>query len=283
MEHNKSSKAWRMLDPEQRQTVHWLVARINQSRVPDARQRNLQNASGMDLRRDSRLRTLAAGTASTVVPDTAAPCSATTTKRIAPFTNTLVVDDMPRATRLDNLYFKMRTDPEFKHLADVSNFVPGDGKWPGPDAMLIGEAPGANEDRLMRPFCGKSGNFLDGMLWDAGLRRGECFTTNVIKWRPPRNRTPTIEEIENAIPLLRKEVVTVLPAGGLIILLGSVPLNVADPNLKISQVHGQPFIRGKWTFMPMYHPAYVMRHGDSSKQRDEYRAEWRKIKEMRVA
>lgn len=192
----------------------------------------------------------------------------------------LVVEEMPRPTKLDNLYAAIKADKDFKHLAASANFVPGEGHWPGPAAMLIGEAPGAHEDKLRRPFVGQSGNYLDNSMWDGGLKRSECFITNVVKWRPPRNRTPTQEEIELAVPYLRKEVVTVLPEGGVVVLLGSVPLAVVDPELRITKCHGEAFVHGKWTFVPMYHPSYVMQ---GRAPRDVYRADWRKIKELRAA
>jgi uracil-DNA glycosylase len=208
---------------------------------------------------------------------------ATTTRKSVQSTGSvLVVDPMPRPDKLERLYRKLRDDEEFKHLSETANFVPGDGTWPAPTAMLIGEAPGAHEDKLCKPFVGRSGNFLDNCMWDAGLKRADCFITNVVKWRPPANRTPTALEIELSIPYLRKEVTTVLPDGGIIVLLGAVPLNMVDPDRRIGKCHGEPFTNGKWTFIPMYHPSFVMRP-TSPFGRADYMKDWAKIKELRAA
>jgi uracil-DNA glycosylase family 4 len=284
MEPKMPSEAWELLTDRQKQEMYWLTARMMRDRLDGAQPRDhLRTLAQEVLKPGSRVLTQHAATGSTVPRVTAAPWSARTTPADAQSTEfQLVVNLMPRADKLERLYRKLQGDAEFKHLSNVSNFVPGDGRWPDPAAMLIGEAPGAHEDRLQRPFCGRSGNMLDGMLWDAGLKRPDCFVTNVVKWRPPGNRTPTRVEIEYAIPYLRKEVVTVLPDGGLVILLGSVPLSVVDPDLRVSKVHGESFIRGKWTFVPMYHPAYIIRQS-STVTRDEYKADWLKVKELRAA
>jgi uracil-DNA glycosylase family 4 len=181
---------------------------------------------------------------------------------------------------LDNVYNKWKSDEDFHHLKDGANFVPGDGPWPNPAAVLIGEAPGKHEDKLLKPFVGQSGNLLDNSMWDAGLKRPEVFITNVVKWRPINNRTPTKEEIEDSIPHLRKELMVVLPDGGLVVLLGAVPLYVVDPDLRVGKVHGEPFTRGKWTFVPMYHPSYILQ---GRAPRDVYKKDWAKIKELRAA
>jgi uracil-DNA glycosylase family 4 len=279
MTSGQPSPAWEMLTGRQQQEMEWLVARMNMGRMRSATPPPSSSHDSTVRKQDFPAPGRPVGTGSMETPSTAAPCSAGTTSTSAPST-VLVVDPMPRPDRLDRLYLKVKQDPEFAHLAG-GNFVPGDGKWPGPAAMLIGEAPGVHEDRLGRPFVGKSGNFLDNCLWDGGLKRADCFITNVVKWRPPANRTPTMMEIEAAIPHLRKEVVTVLPEGGLVILLGAVPLNVVDQGRRISKCHGEPFSSGSWTFVPMYHPAFIMRGMDT--RRDAYRAEWQKIKELHAA
>lgn len=281
MEPEQPSSAWHLLDPEQRQGMHWLVARMNRHRVPDARQRLAANHGRQGRMPGSHPHTPHVDTGTTEPKDTAEQWRATTTRRSAQDT-ALVVDEMPQPDKLERLYRKLRDDKEFKHLADAANFVPGEGVWPGPAAMLVGEAPGAHEDKLGRPFVGRSGNFLDNCMWEAGLKRADCFVTNVVKWRPPANRTPTLVEIEAAIPHLRKEVTTVLPDGGLVVLLGAVPLNVVDSGRKISKCHGEPFTHAKWTFIPMYHPSFVMRP-TSPFNRADYMKDWAKIKELRAA
>lgn len=283
------SEAWSLLTPEQKQEMEWLAARISahymrrgqvvtpqQQAAMRREQLGLSTLAPSSIARGRHIADITSPQMATVSPPTA-PTMAASAPSIA-LQDCLVVDDMPRPSRLDRIYWKIMDDPEFKHLRDFAEFVPGDGPWPNPKAMLIGEAPGADEDRLKRPFVGRCGNFLDGKMWEAGLKRSDVFVTNVVKFRPPKNRTPTQEEIENAIPHLRREVVTVLPEGGVIILLGAVPLNVVDQTLRISQVRGKVVERGKWMFVPMYHPSYVMRK--RKEVLEQYTADWKLIKEL---
>lgn len=282
-----SPSAWDLLTDDQRQEMYWLCARIMGARLLELGVQpkdRLATIASAVLKPDSRLLTQNVDTGSMPTQDTAGQWSARITSTYVQQQHSitsLVVEDMPRVTRLDRIYHAIQDDDDFQHLREYAEFVPGEGPWPNPAAMIIGEAPGANEDRLKRPFVGQAGNFLENSMWDAGLKRNDVFITNVVKYRPPNNRTPTWEEIELAIPHLRKEVVAVLPHGGLVILLGAVPLYVVDPELRISDVHGEPFESGQWTFVPMYHPAYVMR-----KRKDmieSYRKDWAKIKELRAA
>ncbi len=97
--------------------------------------------------------------------------------------------------------------------------VPGE----GPDDarfMLVGEAPGRQEDKIGRPFVGRSGHFLDEALRSAGLSRSELFITGSVKCHPPRNRVPTLREISACKPFLEAQVQIVNPEA--VVLLGSV-------------------------------------------------------------
>ena len=85
--------------------------------------------------------------------------------------------------------------------------------------MLIGEGPGGDEDRLGRPFVGRSGQLLTGMLESIGLSRQQVYIANVVKCRPPGNRTPTPDEAQACLPFLRRQVALVRPK--IILLLGS--------------------------------------------------------------
>ena len=79
------------------------------------------------------------------------------------------------------------------------------------DVLLIGEAPGADEDRSGIPFVGRSGHLLDKMLQSINVDRNDCFVTNVLPWRPPGNRTPTEGETAVCLPFLRKQIDLVKP------------------------------------------------------------------------
>lgn len=148
-----------------------------------------------------------------------------------------------------------------------TNPVPGEGN---PDAkiLFIGEAPGAQEDKLGRPFVGASGKFLDEMLASIGLKRSDVFITNIVKFRPPDNRDPKPDEIKACLPILLKQINVIEPK--LIVFLGRHSMNVFFPQLKISEAHGQPIsatvknigqISTKTMFLPLYHPAAALYNG----------------------
>jgi DNA polymerase len=140
--------------------------------------------------------------------------------------------------------------------------------------MLIGEAPGADEDRIGRPFVGVSGQLLDRMLATVGLDRTKIYITNVLFWRPPGNRTPTPAEVAACLPFVERHVELVAPE--LLILAG----NAAAKTLLLRN-EGITRIHGKWfeyqtagmprpiPAMPIYHPAYLLRA--PAQKRDAWR------------
>jgi len=138
------------------------------------------------------------------------------------------------------------------------NPVPGDGD-PDAQLMFIGEAPGAQEDKLGRPFVGASGKFLDEMLESIGLRRDDVFVTNIVKFRPPDNRDPSKDEIETCLPYLLAQIKIIQPK--LIIFLGRHSMNVFLPELRISDAHGKLYKRSTMVFLPLYHPAAALYNG----------------------
>ena len=113
--------------------------------------------------------------------------------------------------------------------------MPGEGN---PDAriVLVGEAPGANEDRVGRPFVGAAGKLLDKLLIEAGLAREDVFITNVLKARPPGNRDPRADEVAHSWPWLEAQLAVIEPE--LIVPLGRHALARFDPAAKIADVHG---------------------------------------------
>jgi len=144
----------------------------------------------------------------------------------------------------------------------ATNTVFADGVAAG-RVMLIGEAPGRDEDRTGKPFVGRAGQLLDKMLASIGLdRKTNAYITNVINWRPPDNRDPTPEEAASCMPFLRRHIELANP--GVIILLGAVAarhvVGVSDGIMKL---------RGRWMdyrvgdhmvpLMPTLHPAYLLR------------------------
>jgi uracil-DNA glycosylase family 4 len=129
------------------------------------------------------------------------------------------------------------------------------------DLMFVGEAPGANEDRMGLPFVGQAGKLLDKLLGEIGFERGDVFVANVLKCRPPGNRDPHPREIESCQDYLRRQVDLIQPT--VICTLGnfSTKLLRADPT-GISRLHGQAEERligsRAVRLYPLYHPAAAL-------------------------
>lgn len=162
-------------------------------------------------------------------------------------------------------------------LAQFRQFsVPGSGPTDAP-LMIIGEAPGATENRDTqgRPFIGWAGNVLDRILDRAGIARADCFITNMVKcWPGPGNPDPTPHEIEMCSPWLRAQLSLVQPRG--IITLGKYSTGLFMPFTNMATVRGT--LRQVWWdydkscyVMPEYHPSYV---GRQVKAKDEPTDEW---------
>jgi DNA polymerase len=134
---------------------------------------------------------------------------------------------------------------------------------PQADIMFVGEAPGADEDRIGRPFVGRAGQLLDKMLAAIGLDRSKVYIANVVPWRPPGNRTPTPVETAACLPFTRRQIELVDPK-----ILVCVGLPSAQTLLNVTE--GIKRARGKWMSyevspgrtipaMAMLHPAYLLR------------------------
>lgn len=140
--------------------------------------------------------------------------------------------------------------------------VPGEGPADA-DVMLVGEAPGFNEDKQGRPFVGPAGKFLDELLGAAGLKRSEVFITNVVKHRPPNNRDPLPAELAACRPWLEEQITLINPR--LIVTLGRFSLGTFFPGSMISKVHGEIRQKDGRYFFAMYHPAAAL-HQDRLRQ-----------------
>jgi uracil-DNA glycosylase len=165
-------------------------------------------------------------------------------------------DHEDRAAQLAAVAQAMVADnvcPELK--AAATHLVPGEGN-PEAQIVLIGEAPGAQEDREGRPFVGAAGKFLDEMLASIGLARGDVYITNVVKYRPPGNRDPEPAEIAAFLPYLRRQLAIIRPR--LVVLLGRHAMQLFLPGLSISQVHGQPKRKDGRVYLPLFHPAAAL-------------------------
>ena len=133
------------------------------------------------------------------------------------------------------------------------------------EVMLIGEGPWADEDAQGRPFVGKAGQLLDKMFSAIDMRREDLYITNVVKCRPPGNRTPLDEEAQACLPILRMQYRLIRPK--IVVCLGATATrHVYDPEARITRVRGQWLEKNGTFFLPTYHPAALLR--DESKKKD---------------
>ena len=150
---------------------------------------------------------------------------------------------------------------------NATNLVFADGN-PKAKIMIVGEGPGANEDRECSPFVGRAGQLLDKMLQAINLDRNNVYITNVVNYRPPENRKPTELEIARYLPYLTRHIEIINPK--ILLLLGSTALNTIIGNtLVISQARGKWFSKkiGKCStsVIVSFHPAFLMRQPDQKK------------------
>ncbi len=133
------------------------------------------------------------------------------------------------------------------------------------DIMFIGEGPGGDEDKQGEPFVGKAGKLMDQAFLGVGIERKKVYIANIVKCRPPNNRTPLKEEAESCLDYLRNQVLIIKPK--IIVLLG----NTALKNI-LGEEYGITNSRGKWIekkgikYMPTFHPAALLR--DENKKVD---------------
>ena len=181
--------------------------------------------------------------------------------------NSGVSDTMKRAsleslTTLNELKIALEKFEGCSLKNTASQLVFGDGN---PDAkiMMIGEAPGKDEDRMGIPFVGQAGQLLDKMLKSIGLDRQQIYITNFIPWRPPGNRTPSSEEISQLRPFMLKHIQLKKP--DIIVALGGVSAKaLLDTDLGILKLRGrfqekQFGLEQPIRILPTLHPAYLLR------------------------
>tara|TARA_Y100001970_G_scaffold91505_1_gene115438 strand:- start:1716 stop:2447 length:732 start_codon:yes stop_codon:yes gene_type:complete len=130
------------------------------------------------------------------------------------------------------------------------------------EIMLVGEAPGNQEDIEGKPFVGKSGQLLDKILETININRTNCYISNIIPWRPPGNRNPTAEEISMCLPFIKKHIELVNPK--ILLLVGSISSkSILNKNLGITKLRGEWHIYKEGNIevpaLPIFHPAYLLR------------------------
>ncbi|WP_043540338.1 uracil-DNA glycosylase [Salinarimonas rosea] len=163
--------------------------------------------------------------------------------------------------------------------ASARSLVFADGT-PGARVMIVGEAPGADEDRTGIPFVGRAGQLLDRMLAAIGLARTDVYIANVVPWRPAGNRTPTPQEVAACLPFTRRQIALADP--DILVCMGAP----ATQHL-LGVREGITKVRGRWLdydtgvrtirALPMLHPAYLLR------QPLQKRLAWRDLRTLRAA
>lgn len=145
-----------------------------------------------------------------------------------------------------------------------NNTVFGEGN-PDADLMFIGEGPGFDEDRLGRPFVGKAGQLLDKMIAAMQFTRAEVFIANVVKCRPPNNRTPMPDEAAACIGYLQRQIELVAPK--VIVLLGATAARfLLNTNTGIMRLRGRWLQYNGIPVMPTYHPAFLLRQEGAKRE-----------------
>src|SRR5271170_7948644 len=165
-----------------------------------------------------------------------------------------------------------------KRTATNTVFIDGN---PAAPIMIIGEAPGADEDRIGRPFVGRAGQLLDRMLAAIGLDREGVLVTNVIYWRPPGNRTPTTDEIAACVPFVLRHVALVRPKV-LVLAGGTAARALLPPGPGITRLRGRwfdlavPGLDQPVPTLPMFHPSFLLRTPERKRET------WRDLLSLRA-
>ena len=187
---------------------------------------------------------------------------------------------MNKADKLRDLEKEIAADKTLP--LQESNLVFGEGNI-NCDVLFIGEAPGARENELKRPFVGRSGQLLDKNLGKIGWKREDVYITNIVKRRPPENRDPSPKEIAAYKPYLTRQIQIIHPK--VIVPLGRFSMNYFVPDAKISRDQGKVFSVGdgssfggkRYLLMPMFHPAAALRGTVAMK---EFEKTFRKLSKL---
>lgn len=147
------------------------------------------------------------------------------------------------------------------HLCETrTNVVFGVGN-PQAELVIVGEAPGANEDRLGQPFVGRAGQLLDAMLEAIDLQRKDIYICNILKCRPPNNRDPAPDEVAKCTPYLERQIAHIKPK--LILAVGRIAAHyLLGVDTQIGKLRGQRFTfsSSNTDLFVTYHPAYLLRN-----------------------
>jgi len=162
------------------------------------------------------------------------------------------------AATLDDLRAAMAAYPRCELQKGARNLVFADGT-PGARVMVVGAAPGRDEDREGRPFVGRAGQLLDRMLAAIDLVRSETvYITNVLPWRPPQNRDPKPDEIAMMLPFLHRHIALAQP--DVLMVMGNISCQALLGKRGITRLRGNWDEAAGLPALPMFHPAYLLRN-----------------------
>ncbi len=170
----------------------------------------------------------------------------------------LFLEDFQKSKSLDELYNLTHECQKCPLGKTRTKFVFGVGN-PDADALLIGEAPGADEDRLGEPFVGRAGKLLNDILKAINLKREDVYIANILKCRPPNNRDPLPIEMETCFPYLQKQIELIKPK--IILCLGRVAANaLLNKKLSLGDLRKSVFEYNGIKVLSTYHPAALLRN-----------------------
>ena len=184
------------------------------------------------------------------------------------------MDKIKQLKKIHDEVWDLKESPLYQYRSQ-NNFFPvlGEGSH-NAEMMFVGEAPGKNEAKTGRPFCGVAGKLLDELLASAGINRSDIYITNIVKDRPPENRDPLPEEVVLYGPFLERQINIIQPKA--IVTLGRYSMKYIMEKFglenmlnSISQLHGKTFSAqadyGPIKIIVMYHPAAGIYHGETKK------------------
>jgi DNA polymerase len=163
--------------------------------------------------------------------------------------------------------------------ATRNNVVFGRGN-PNSKLFVIGEGPGQQEDEQGLAFVGRAGKMLDSAFRSVGINTNEdCYISNIVKCRPPKNRKPLVNEVKECMPWLNEQIELIKPK--VIVLAGSTAvqsyLNIDEP---ISKLRGKWIVRDDIKYMPIFHPSYLLRNPSKEKGKPKWLT-WQDLKKVK--
>jgi len=164
-----------------------------------------------------------------------------------------------KAGELNRLYEEIQADSRYRTPEMSKIFVPGTGPILTAPIVLVGEAPGREEEKQQKPFVGPAGKNLNALMQNIGLSREQIFVTNLLKYRPltPNggNRCPTAKESRNALPYLLRELNILAPQLVICLGLSSAKALLEDSSLKMGAANGRTFQKHGFRILATYHPS----------------------------